>query len=475
MTRRTVFFFLTFLLTAAVFAPAAQAESLVMNIKRTVTFTPADESTPPVVVDETVTFYPEFISVRAGNTERIYNFAAKTLVVFDHTDKTYMIHPLHAVPIFYERERTRRLAMKIKLNEATRAAGGDAVDKVTLEDLDLDMAFSTKANTRTEYMIEKHLEAGRTFFTQKKDTYELASYRAHTGTLSQGLKKTYTRYLAHEVAVHPVIEENMAKVGQVFSRLEYNNRDTLRKTNAKTVMALSSATIKPDDMPTMPQGYKIKRSNDPQMNTLMERSLNMPAPDMPALIAHINGLMNEALTDKSKNAEAFIYTSEIPLMLTGAEAQSYHDSILNAGFLIAENFEKPLFFAVTRFPSNTEDLAKFITVLDSYKGKVADKDYLIDYFKAQHTRKVLGVKLDPSAEEQAQLKEAHDNIIAALEKNPRLINAYFDLGGSEFQDNKIMDAFILWDHAARLSPTHETLYGIRKLQEEAEKKFPEFF
>ena len=146
MTRRTAFFFLTFLLIALVFAPAVHAESLVMNMKRTVTFTPASESTPPIVTDEVVTFYPEFISVRTGNAERIYNFAAKTLVVFDHADKTYMIHPLHAVPIFYERERTRRLAMKIKMNEATREAGGAAVDKVFLEDIDLDMAFSAFSN-----------------------------------------------------------------------------------------------------------------------------------------------------------------------------------------------------------------------------------------------------------------------------------------------------------------------------------------
>lgn len=475
MTRRTGFFFLTMLMTALVFAPAVHAESLVLNLKRTVTFTPADKNTPPIMADETVTMYPEFLSVRVGNAERIYNFAAKTLVVFDHAAKTYMIHPLHAVPIFYERERTRRLAMKIKMNEATREAGGDAVDKVTLEDLDLDMAFSTKANTRTEYMIEKHLEKDRTYFTPKKDDYELASHSAHTGTLSKDLKKTYVRYLAHEVAIHPVIEEEMAKVGQVFKRLEYDNRDTLRKINAKTVLELGSSSIKPDNTPTMPTGYTLKRSNDPEMNALMERSITMPAPDMPALSEHINGLMNEALANKAKNAEAFIYTSEIPLMLPAAEAQKYHESILNPGFLIAENFEKPLFFAVTRFPGNTEDLAKFLNVLDSYKGKVGDKDYLIDYFKAQHIRKVLAVKIDPNEEEKAQLKQAREYLITALEKNPRLINVYFDLGGSEFQDNQIMDAFIFWDHAARLSPAHETLYGIRKLQEEAERKFPEFF
>lgn len=475
MTRRTAFFFLTFLLTALVFAPAVHAESLVMNMKRTVTFTPASESTPPIVTDEVVTFYPEFISVRTGNAERIYNFAAKTLVVFDHADKTYMIHPLHAVPIFYERERTRRLAMKIKMNEATREAGGAAVDKVFLEDIDLDMAFSAQSNTRTEYMIERELGKEGTVFRPKKEDYELARYTPHSGVLSKELKRTYARYLAHEIAVHPVIEDSLAKVGQVFGRLEYMNKDTLRKTNAKTVIELTSASVKPDNMPTMPEGYRIKRSNDPKMNALMERSLTAPALDMEALSAHINELMDVAINDKTKSAEAFIYTSEIPLMLSAADAQKYQSALLNPGFLVGENFENPLFAAVTRSPGNTADLAKFLNVLDSYKGKVGEKDYLLDYFKAQHIRKVLAVKPEPTEEEQAQLKQAHDYIIAALEKNPRLINAYFDLGGSAFQDNQIMDAFIYWDHAARLSPKHETLYGIRKLQEDAERKFPEFF
>lgn len=476
MTRRPAFFFLTILLTALFFAPAAQAESLVMNMKRSVTFTPASDETPPVMTDETVTFYPEFMSVRVGNAERIYNFAAKTLVVFDHAAKTYMIHPLHTVPIFYERERTRRLAMKIKMNEATRAAGGEAVDKVTFEDIDLDMTFSAKSNTRTEYMLQKHMEPERSYFTPKKDDYELASYKPRTeGVLSKDLEKTYARYLAYEVAVHPVIEASLSKVGQIFSRLEYNNRDTLRKTNAKTVLELVSSSVKADNTPTMPEGYSIKRSADPEMNALMERSLATPAPDMPALIAHINGLLDEATNDKAKYAEAFIYTSEIPLMMTAAELQQYNDSIIKPGFLGAETFHKTLFAAVTRSPNNAEDLAKFLEVLDSYKGTVGDKDYLLDYFKAQHIRKVLSAKIDPTEEEQAQLKQAHDYLIAALQKNPRLINAYFDLGGSEFQDNKVSEAFIFWDQAARMSPRHETLYGIRKLQEEAEKKFPEFF
>lgn len=470
MTRRTALFFLILSMTACVFARTAAAESLVMNMTRTVTFTPADKTSPPIVTRETVTFYKDFISVRIGNAERIYNFPAKTLVVFDHANKTYMIHPLHAVPIFYERERTQRLAMKIKMNEAVRAAGGDAVDRVSFEDLDLDMAFSTNTNTRTDYLIDTRTENGKTFFFPKKDSFDLAEYTIQGGALAPDLKKAYARYLAHEVAIHPVIEETLKKESNVFASLSYNNRDLLRKTNAHTLLELSSSRTEPDDAPTMPDGYSMRYSTNPQENEIMKRSLTIPPPDMAALDTQI-----DALIPIEKYAESFMLASEVPLMLTAAETKKYTPGVLNAGFLAAENFDKQIFLAITQSPRSAEDLKKFLDVIESYKGKVGSKDYLLDYFKAQHIRKVLSTKSDPTEEDLALLTQAHDYIITALEQNPRLVNAYFDLGGADFQNNKISDAFVYWDHAARLSPANETLYGIQKLKDDAERKFPEFF
>jgi len=471
MTRPTAFFFLAFFMTAFVFVQAAAAESLVLNMKRTVTFTPADDNTPPIVTDETVTFYPEFISVRAGNTERIYNFAAKTLVVFDHADKTYMVHPLHAVPIFYDAERTRRLALKIKMNNAVREAGGNAVDKVNLEDIDLDMAFSTNVNTRTAYLMDKRKENDKTiFFPKQKETFDIAEYKTREGTLAPAFKKAYKRYLAYETAIHPAIEDALLKEGNIFATLAYNNRDVLRKTNAKTVLELAAGSVNAADGPPMPAGYVMKYSSDPAMNTLMARGLKTALPDMAETKEKIGQLI-----EAEQYAAAFMIAAEMPLMLTAAETQKYHEDVLKAGFLAVEGFDQQIYFAVTRFPGNEADLAKFLNVLESYKGKVGDKDYLLDYFKAQHIRKVLAVKPEPTEEDLAQLKQAHDYIIAALEINPRLINPFFDLGGTEFQDNRIMDAFIYWDHAARLSPAHESVYGIRKLKLDTEKKFPEFF
>jgi len=471
MTRPTAYFLLTFFMTALFFAQPAAAESLVLNMKRTVTFTPADAAKPPVVTEETITFYPDFISVRFGTAERIYNFAAKTLVVFDHAAKTYMVHPLHAVPMFYDAERTSRLALKIKMNNAVREAGGDAVDKVTLEDIDLDMAFSTNANTRTAYLMDKRKEDGKTvFFPKQKDPLDLAAYKTREGTLAPAFKKAYKRYLAYETAIHPVIEDALLKESNIFAALEYNNRDVLRKTNAQTVLELKSSSVSADNAPTMPEGYTMKLSSDPAINALMERGLKTPMPDMNALKEQIGKLIEE-----EQYAHAFMVAAEVPLMLTGAETQKYHESVLKAGFLSAEGFDQQIYFAVTRSPANEADLAKFLNVMDSYKDKVGDKGYLLDYFKAQHIRKVIFAKLDHTEEDKALLKQAYDYIITALENNPRLVNPFFDLGGTEYQNNRMTEAFLFWDHAARLAPAHESIYAIRKMKLDTEKKFPEFF
>lgn len=468
MKRTTAFFFFTFFIAALSWAPSAVAESLVLEMKRSITFTPADASRPPVVTRETVTLYRDFVSMRIDSVERIYNFLNKSLIVFDHTAKTYMIYPLHAVPIYYNRERTNRLAQKIEMNEALREAGGEAVEKVSFEDVDLDMALGAKSNNKSYHMIEKKKEGGKTVFFDDKG--DLAEFKIREGRLAKEFQKAYARYLTHETSIHPVIEEDLGKAGQIFSVLSYNNRDPLRKTNAHTQIELVQSSLQTEATPKMPEGYTQKRSNEPAVDKLMASSLTLPALDLQAVSDRISTLIRG-----DKHMEAYLTASELSLTLSAAETAQIYKRHMEAGMLAGQSFKANYVAAITRAPQTEEDLEKFLSVLDKAREEAGEKAYLIDYFKAGHIRKVLGAKPKPTDEDKQRLADARQTIVDTLKANPRLINPYLELGGIHYQNYEVLDAFLYWDHATRLKPTHESIRAMQSMKIEAEKNFPEFF
>lgn len=468
MKRTAAFFFFVFSIAALLCTQPAAAENLVLEMKRSVTFTPAEESKPPVITREIVTLYPDYVSMRVDNMERIYNFLNKSLIVFDHTAKTYLVYPLHAVPIYYNRERMRRLAQKIERNEALRAAGGDAVEKVSFEDVDLDMALGAKSNNKSYHMIEKRQADGKTVFFDDKG--DLAEFKIREGKLDKTFQKAYARYLTHETAIHPVIEEALGKAGQIFSVLSYNNRDPLRKANAHTQIELVQSSLQPEDSPKMPEGYTVKRSNEPLVNDIMAQSLTLPPLDLPAIDNHITTLIQG-----KQHMEAYLTASELSLMLSAAETAQIYKDVMEAGMLAGQSFKANQVAAITRAPQTEEDLEKFLSILDKAREEAGEKAYLIDYFKAGHIRKVLGAKSNPTDEEKQKLADARQTIVDTLKANPRLINPYLELGGQHYQNYEILDAFLFWDHATRLKPTHESIRAMQNMKAEAEKDFPEFF
>lgn len=468
MKRTTAFFFFAFFAATLTWTQPASAENLVLEMKRSITFTPSEVTKPPVITREVVTIYPDYLSMRIDNVERIYNFLNKSLVVFDHTAKTYMVYPLHAIPIYYNRERTNRLAQKIRMNDAVREAGGEAVEKVSFEDVDLDMALGAKSNNKSYHMLQNKKEGGKTIFFDEKG--DLAEFKIREGKLAKEFQKTYARYLTQETAIHPVIEEALSKAGQVFSVLSYNNRDQLRKTNAHTHIELVQSSVGPDDAPQMPTGYTRKRSNEPAVDELMARSLTLPQLDFPAIDKKIS-----ALIQTDKQMEAYLTASELSLMLNSAETAQIYDRVMKAGMLAGQSFKSNYVAAITRAPQTEADLEKFLNILDNAKEESGEKSYLIDFFKAGHIRKVLGAKPEPTDEDKQRLADARQTIIDTLKANPRLIGPYLDIGGQHFQKYEILDAFLYWDHAALLKPTHESMLSIHAMKREAEKDFPEFF
>src|SRR5690606_7128332 len=218
---------------------------------------------------------------------------------------------------------------------------------------------------------------------------------------------------------------------------------------------------------SMPEGYTRLYSTNPEMAEIIARSVTIPPPDFAALDQKLRALIAE-----NRPFEAYLTASELALMLSAADFQK-HIGILTPGLKAGSLFEAGTVSAITRHPGSEKDLETFIQILDNAKEKAGEKAYLLDLFKANHTRNVLGRKSDLTEADEQKLAEARQLIIGALRANPRLVGAHIDLGSSHFQSFDIMEAFLLWDHAERLAPAHDSLANILRMKSEAERDFPE--
>jgi len=455
-------------------ASPAQAQSLKLTLQKTVTTAAQSADAAPeeagdnLSETEVLTLYPQQFTLQMGSTEKIYDFKNKAIFVVDHKTKTYLVYPLHAIPILYNRERTHRLSLKLARNKAMGESGKQSFRDVSLIDIDLETLFSAKSNDKTGDMISTEQQGNKTVFMDGDFPMTSVTLR-EDGKLPDALKKTYARFLTYETSIHPTIETAIAKKPEIFSVLEYSNRDSLRKKTAHTKIALLESTAQTTAEPTLPAGYKQNLSTDPRMNDIMLRSLKIPLPDKEELRQKIRDHLKEKTF-----LQAYLVATEPALTLSANDVQRYM-TFIKPGLTAGENFEENVLTAVTRQPKTEHDLGRFVKVLEQAKERAGEQKYLIDYFIAFHTINVLSKKSDPLPEDLDALAAAEESLLAALDKNPRVFNIYVDLGTKAFQNYDVLNAFLYWEHAARLNAANPAMGAILRMKLEAERDFPEFF
>lgn len=455
-------------------AAPAQAQSLKLTLQKTITTSSqAADAAPEETGDnksetETLTLYPQQFSLQMGSTEKIYDFKNKAIFVVDHKTKTYLVYPLHAIPILYDRERTHRLSLKLARNKAMGQEGKQSFRDVSLIDIDLETLFSAKSTDKTGDMIATEVKGDKTLFMDGSFVMTSLTLRDN-GTLPETLKGTYARFLTYETSIHPKIEAAIGKHPEIFSTLEYSNRDSLRKKTTRTKLTLVESTAQTAIEPSLPAGYKQNLSTDPRMNDIMQRSLEIPLPDKEELRQKIRDHLKE-----HNNLQAYLVATEPALTLSAADVKRYM-TFIRPGLAAGENFEENVLTAITRQPKTEHDLGRFIKVLEAAKERAGDQTYLIDYFIAFHTLNVLGRKQNPTPDDSDALVAAEAAMLASLDTNPRVFSIYIDLGTKAFQNYDVLNAFLYWEHAARLNASNPSMGAILRMKMEAERDFPEFF
>lgn len=115
-------------------------------------------------------------------------------------------------------------------------------------------------------------------------------------------------------------------------------------------------------------------------------------------------------------------------------------------------------------PSRSEDDARTrLRVLDSLRGRAGRRAYLLGVFEA------------PLLQALNQPAEARAALTKVLEASPRVTGAWKDLGDLFCPDYDFTRAWLCWQRARSIAPTHSVLKGVDGYERALETAHPEYF
>lgn len=132
-------------------------------------------------------------------------------------------------------------------------------------------------------------------------------------------------------------------------------------------------------------------------------------------------------------------------LVTGSQDLPWTEA--NRGLLLNSDDVKDM-LATTRNPANREEAASLINSLETLRKKQKAGAHILKIFEA-NTRASMG-----------KSKIARDLMMDALEANPYITGAWKDLGGFYFQSYEPYEAWVCWDTARTINPSHPLLDGI---------------
>lgn len=155
--------------------------------------------------------------------------------------------------------------------------------------------------------------------------------------------------------------------------------------------------------------------------------------------------------------EAALGYFEVLLMRGGEPPKALSEAreAFNADPLASQLFEGLL--------AGQQDPARSAAMCQALEGKVPGKDHVLKIFRA-------GMLMA-----QGQSEPARDLYLQALAVNPAIAGAWKDLGDLYHSDFQMDKAWLCWDVGRRLSPNHQMLADITKLEAALRSNYPGFF
>lgn len=416
--------------------------------------------------DHAVTLMPDVLSIRTGDTEDIYDFAAKRYYSIQHDKKTYFSSPLQGLPLYRHtlKERMTNAAYRYEsethTNKFVRSGGGYLEDVKGLR-LDLETIYGSISDSGQGGLIKTSVEGAKTAYAS--DYGPMADATPSATPVPPELAKAYRRFLAYGPVLHPVIEAALARSGTIVQTLNYQTRDHLGH-DVSAQWAFGGAAPA-TEAPALPQGYTQLYSADPDLNASITTA-QQPGPTEENYAQKTNAYMKQ-----NDGMRAVLSLYEMLAALPKEESDKgsgLMDSILRS---VNDPLAQKTMMVMGRAQTTQSDIASAEATLKLAKKQAPDFGYFIDLYRARNMRAETALGLpDESKIARVILMDAN-----ALLVNPWLAFAYADLGDSDFQGGDGLFAWTCWEQAQRLKPDPALEHKMTQLEQKAETDFPEYF
>ncbi len=395
---------------------------------------------------QTVTIFPEKVSIKDKRTETIYDLRHKKVIILNLGAKTFFVTSLYAVPGFNMAEKANRAALTQSLL-ANSAAPKDVPDA-----FDLDMQFGGKYRPQD---VEGLLSGGDP--TKKSYQFrgeDIAAYELTATEIPGSLRKAYGNYLAYAMTAHPVIRNDLQATGKAFGSLRLTNRDIAPALTDK-YYTTSLMKVISEEPPNVPAGYKPGLAGK---DALVQILTAKPVTTAPAELAAIKQLY----TDKQYTDAAIAF-----LGYTAAYGSSGIEEL------------KPVLAGLTK-EAPPESRVKEILGLCSAQPSPQSAGQVVQFLKQLQATKPqqahnLAGCLGLYQQTAGQLNDAQMTRMAALLRNPGLVGVMKDLGDGFYGQYDTFAAWALWDRARALNPAHPATRDITVLEQHIIKDMPDFF
>ena len=432
-------------------------------------------STSSAETDNVVTLLPDFLGIRAGDTESLYNFAKKTYTVIDHAKKSYKVYPLHSIPLYRHYMRDAMIIKGTNFENVTQTGrmipsmGGYVLDTASIR-LDIDALYGSVSDQNSSSLMKFAPTATAKTFTSDSGT--AADFTLSTTAVPAELQKTYAHFLLYGPVLHPDVEKAMTSSSKAFDMLDYTIHDhDGRDDEVSWKLAGSEAAAAATKIP---DGYVQAYSDNDGVNSSII-SAQQAGPTAQNYADRIKGLLNQAEQPVGKRA-AVVELNEMNLSLPVVQINTVPnlpDQIIRTA---DDEFAQKLFLVLSHTQSTKSDIANSDDALKQAKQALPDYVYMLDLFRARNIR--VGLALDTpagAAKDETQMNKSIKMDVNAILANPWLAAAYGDLGDAYFEAGDPMFAWICWEQAVRLKPELPAAARMEALKAKAEKDFPEYF
>jgi hypothetical protein len=291
-------------------------------------------------------------------------------------------------------------------------------------------------------------------FSFRRNGEELVDFKASSSQVPDQFKEIYALWLVYRSRIHPQIRSEICKEGVFPAVLRTHWRNT-GETGITTIVLENAEVI--DGSPHRPKAEAADTvAEGPLLRVVLasrDQNLLKARPTLESAV-----VIADQATTGGRPLGGILALLEIGLQ-DGTDIAPATQQLRSK---FQQDQECARFFAALKQSNKAECEAGLKTLREIDRANLA-KDYILDVHIGDHLSSL------------GKTNEARVAFLSVLEQNPFIAGVWNDLGQLYFREYDMPKAWLCWDTARSLCPSHPMLKAVSEYEARIENDFPEFF